>query len=81
MADNSNKPKWLKRLKKLMKSEDEADHQALKEALEKLKLKANDLKGKIDDATTEQEREELIAKLELVNKHRKKGMKRLLGEQ
>jgi sulfur relay (sulfurtransferase) DsrF/TusC family protein len=81
MADKTKKPKWLKRLKKLMKSQDESDRQALKESLEKLKLKANELKADIDAAESEAEREILMEKWALVNKHRKKGIKKLLGEE
>jgi preprotein translocase subunit SecA len=81
MAEKQKKPKWLKKLKKLMKSADESDREALKETLEKLKYKANDLKTKIDAAESESEREYLMEKWALVNKHRKKGMKKLLGDE
>ncbi len=80
MAEQHDKPRWLKRLKKLMRSSDEKDREKLKETLEKLKYKANELKAQIDVADTEEEKERLTKKWALVNKHRKKGMKKLLGE-
>jgi len=80
MSDEK-KPSWLKQLKKLMRSSDEKDREQLKASLEKLKFMANDLKQQITDATDEDEKERLMEKWARVNKHRKKGMKKLLGDE
>jgi hypothetical protein len=77
---NEKKPKWLKRLKRLMKSEEDADREALEAALDKLKSKSENLEDKIKVAESDVEREYLVEKLALVNKHREKGLKRLTGK-
>ena len=80
MSDDK-KPAWLKQLKKLIRSSDEKDREQLKESLEKLKYMANDLKQQITAATDEAERERLMEKWARVNKHRKKGIKKLLEDE
>lgn len=77
MSDKAKHPDWLEKLKKLMKSPDEKDRKKLKNTLAELKQKSNDLKDQIDHEKDAKRREQLKEKWELVNKHRKKGIRRL----
>lgn len=77
MSEKKKRPGWLQKLEKLMKSSDRSDKKDLKKTLEKLKHKANFLKAEIDHTHDEEERARLQEKLALINKHRKKGIKRL----
>ncbi len=77
MTEKRKKPKWLKKLKKLMASASSEDKQALKVTLEKLKLKSNELKLQIDQCENPEIRGQLLEKWHLVKKHRKKGIKKL----
>ena len=77
MAKDKKRPDWLEKLKKLMKDPDGSDKKKLKKTLAELKQKSNDLKDQIDQEKDAGHRAELKEKWELVNKHRKKGIRRL----
>lgn len=78
MSDRK-KPKWLKKLKRLMRSSEEKDRAALEEVIAKLNVKATELEQKIEFADSDEDRQKFLEKRELVLKHLKKGELKLTG--
>lgn len=74
---NHDKPKWQKKLRRLLKSDDEKDREKLQEVLDKLRGKAQDLSDQLDQETDPDERTRLTEKLALVEKHLIKGERKL----
>lgn len=73
MKDNKKKPKWLKKLRQLLKSTDEKDRDELEAVLEKLRRKTVELQERHAEASDDAEREKIEEKMELVAKHLHKG--------
>jgi peptide methionine sulfoxide reductase MsrA len=71
------KPKWLKKLKRLMKSSEEKDRAALETVLTKLKVKATELEQKAEFADTEEDKQTYLEKRDRILKHLKKGESKL----
>ncbi len=78
MSDEKQKPEWQKTLRRLLHSDEEVDRQELKLTLEKLRKKARALKVEIDAAVDEAARDALLEKWDILRKHRRKGLKKLL---
>ena len=77
MGDKSKKPKWLKRIKDLLKSEHDSDVDELIKVLVRLENKAAKLHSELALETEHKEKERLSDKLDLISKYRRKGLQRL----
>ena len=77
MSDKAKKPKWLKRIKHLLKSDDKDDVEALIKVLTRLEEKAAKLHIELMETKNEQDRQKLNDKMELLIKYRRKGLNRL----
>ncbi|MEJ2043547.1 MAG: hypothetical protein P8X74_08940 [Reinekea sp.] len=77
MSDNAKKPKWLKRIKYLLKSDDKDDVESLIKVLTRLEDKAEKLYADLMAAKDPQERQRINEKMELLIKYRRKGLNRL----
>ncbi|EAR10759.1 hypothetical protein [Reinekea blandensis] len=78
MSQPPNKPKWQKHLRKLLKGKADTDREALQTALTDLRRKAVELEARLAQAESNDEAQRLKDKLELIQRHLKKGEARLV---